>query len=70
MLLPTGSRPEVDYIYVLRPQASTSRDGWHVELTVYALREDGGQRDIFSGNLHRLNPDSVQGRGVTYRLGY
>lgn len=66
MLLPTGARPEHSYCYVLRPQASISRDGWHVTLTVYAVREDGTQKDIFSGNLHKLNPMTVQGRGYTF----
>jgi hypothetical protein len=66
LLLPTGARRTSRYIYVLRPQASVSRDGWHVELTVYAVRDDGTQKDIFAGNLHKFDPSWVNGRGYSF----
>ena len=65
-LLPTGTRVDgVDYIYTLRPQASKTKPGVHVHLSVTAQR-GVEQSVIFDHNLHALVPAEVQGRGYTF----
>lgn len=66
-LLPTGERPHnVVYTYILRPKASRTKPGVHVNMTVLAQRYDGRVKDVFDGNLHSFVPTYVQGRGYTF----
>lgn len=65
-LLPTGTRVDgVDYVYTLRPQASMTKPGVHVHLSVTAVR-NGMEKSIFDHNLHAFVPAEVQGRGYTF----
>jgi hypothetical protein len=65
-LLPTGMRPDaIDYVYVLRPQASRTKPGVHLHLTIVAKR-GYNERNIFDTNLHALEPAAVQTRGYEF----
>ncbi len=66
-LLPTGTRVDgLDYIYTLRPQASRTKPGVHVHLSVTARRMTGAESVIFDHNLHAFVPAEVQGRGYSF----
>lgn len=70
-LLPTGSRPDgITFYYTMRPQASRTKDGVHVNLSVMVDRHRsigyGQRRMIFDGNLHKFIPVEVQGNAHSF----